>query len=232
MSTLGEMSAGIAHEINNPLAIILGKIEAMRTAMAAPILNRELLTRHVDTMERTANRIAKIVKGLRTFSRDGDQDPFEVTNVSEIVNEAVALCNSRFLNNGIELHVTNAPTELYIDARAVQISQVLLNLLNNAFDAVSELEEKWVRLEVRSAGVMLEFSVTDSGAGIPEEVRTKMTQPFFTTKEVGMGTGLGLSIASGIISAHGGTIEVDTISPNTRFVVQIPQVHAGVSSVA
>jgi PAS domain S-box-containing protein len=227
MSSLGEMSAGIAHEINNPLAIILGKTEAMRTVLAAPVINRELMNRHIDTMDRTANRIARIVKGLRTFSRDGDQDPFAVTNVSEIIGDAVSLCSSRFLNNGIELHVTSAPTDLMIDVRAVQISQVLLNLLNNAFDAVSVLEEKWVRLEVHVNDREVEFSVTDSGSGIPEAIRAKLTQPFFTTKDVGIGTGLGLSIASGIVAAHGGTLEVDSGSPNTRFVIRIPRSQAG-----
>lgn len=230
MSTLGEMSAGIAHEINNPLAIIVGKTEAMRTAMSAPVLNRELMNRHIETMERTAARIARIVNALRTFSRDGDSDPFEVTNVSQILDETVALCGSRFLNHGIELHVTKVPIEFTIDARAVQISQVLLNLLSNAFDAVSVLDEKWVRLEVRSNGRHIEFVVTDSGNGIPEAIRAKLTQPFFTTKEIGVGTGLGLSIASGIVLSHRGTLEVDETSSNTCFVVRLPRAESTISA--
>jgi PAS domain S-box-containing protein len=223
MSTLGEMSGGLAHEINNPLAIILGKIEAMRSALEVPTLDRELLNRHIETVDRTANRIAKIVNALRTFSRDAGEDPFEVTSAREIIAQTMALCGSRFLNNGIELHVAEVPAELKVKARPVQISQVLLNLLSNAFDAVSVLDERWVRLEVRANGQNIEFSVTDSGSGIPESIRAKLTQPFFTTKEIGVGTGLGLSIAAGIVRAHRGTLEIDKNSPNTRFAIRIPQ---------
>lgn len=223
MSSLGEMSAGIAHEINNPLAIIIGKSEAMRSVLQSPNFNKEAMTRHLDVIERTANRIAKIVKSLRAFSRDAHGDPFEATNVGEIVNEALALCHSRFVNHGIELSVSNVAQDLMIDARAVQISQVLLNLLNNSFDAVMPLEDKWVRVEVTSDSRFIEFSVTDSGKGIPADVREKMAQPFFTTKEVGMGTGMGLSIATGIVQAHSGTISVDMACPNTRIAVRIPK---------
>ncbi|CAN5531025.1 hypothetical protein BH10BDE1_BH10BDE1_17660 [soil metagenome] len=227
MSTLGEMSAGIAHEINNPLAIIVGKTEALRRTIESPAMNSETLLRHVDVLERTAHRIAKIVRGLRTFSRDGDQDPFEVTNVSELVSEVVSLCSSRFSNTGVALTVSNVPSDLVIDVRAVQISQVILNLLINAFEAASKFDEKWVRVEAEFAGGEIIFSITDSGNGISESIRAKMTQPFFTTKDVGMGTGLGLSIASGIVKAHGGTLEFDSSCPNTRFVVRLPRAQKG-----
>lgn len=223
MSSLGEMSAGIAHEINNPLAIILGKSEAMRSVLQNSTPNMEALGRHVDVIEKTAQRIAKIVKSLRAFSRDGQNDPFEATNVGEVVNEAFALCHTRFLNSGIELSVSQIAEDLKMEARAVEISQVLLNLLNNSFDAVIDKEEKWVRVDVTSDSNFVEFAVTDSGGGIAPEVREKMAQPFFTTKEVGLGTGLGLSIVTGIVQSHGGTISVDTKCPNTRLVVRIPK---------
>lgn len=222
MSSLGEMSAGIAHEINNPLAIIIGKAESMRGLMAREILDRDVLHRHIDVIERTAHRIAKIVRSLRAFSRDGNQDPFEPTNVAELVRETFALCNSRFLNHGIGLVLSEIAPELVIDARSVEISQVLLNLLNNAFDAVSELDEKWVRLEVTSDSTFVDFAVIDSGRGIPAAVREKMLQPFFTTKEVGQGTGLGLSIATGIAQAHAGLLTIDADCANTRILMRIP----------
>ena len=114
-----------------------------------------------------------------------------------------------------------------MDVRTVEISQVLLILLNNAFDAVSDLSEKWVRLDVFSNSEIVEFAVVDSGKGIPAAVREKMTQPFFTTKEVGQGTGLGLSIATGIAGAHGGLLSVDTESPHTRIVLRLPLHLAG-----
>jgi signal transduction histidine kinase len=110
-----------------------------------------------------------------------------------------------------------------LDCREVQLSQVILNLLNNAFDAISELPNKWVHLESRMNEGIIEIRVIDSGSGIPEELREKILQPFFTTKEVGQGTGLGLSISKGIIESHGGTLSIDIKSQNTCFVIQIPQ---------
>ena len=223
MSSLGEMSAGIAHEINNPLAIIIGKAEGIRGLVQSPDMNTEQVIRNIDVIEKTANRIAKIVRSLRAFSRDGQKDPFETSSVSEIVNEALTLCHSRFLNHGVELTFSEISEDLLFDVRSVEISQVLLNLLNNAFDAVASLDEKWVRVDVKDRDREIEISVTDSGSGIPADVREKMAQPFFTTKEVGAGTGLGLSIATGIVQSHSGTITVDTLSPNTRIVVRLPK---------
>ena len=113
--------------------------------------------------------------------------------------------------------------DILLECRPTQMAQVLLNLLTNAFDAVEKLEEKWVRIEARDGGETVEFAVVDSGAGLPEGIRDKVLQPFFTTKAVGKGTGLGLSIATGIIESHHGTLDVDTEAPNTRFVIRLPK---------
>ena len=103
------------------------------------------------------------------------------------------------------------------------MSQVLLNLLFNARDAVRDLKDKWVRLEVMNLSDFVEFSVTDSGTGISNAVRERIMQPFFTTKDVGQGTGLGLSISRGIVEAHGGRLYYDEKSQHTRFVFVIPK---------
>ncbi|HEX4924120.1 MAG TPA: ATP-binding protein, partial [Bdellovibrionales bacterium] len=113
--------------------------------------------------------------------------------------------------------------ELVIACRPTQISQVLLNLLNNAHDAVAEQTEKWVKLDVRDLGDSVELSVTDSGAGIPPEIQEKIMQPFFTTKQIGEGTGLGLSISKGLVDSHHGQLRLDAKSKNTRFVVLLPK---------
>jgi C4-dicarboxylate-specific signal transduction histidine kinase len=99
---------------------------------------------------------------------------------------------------------------------------VLLNLLNNAFDAVCDLPKPWVQVEANAVGNHVEISVTDSGSGIPAEIRNRIMQPFFTTKEAGKGTGLGLSISHGIASEHGGKLYIDEQSPHTRFVLVLP----------
>lgn len=226
MSSLGEMSAGLAHEINNPLAIIMGKTDAIRAAARNGAIDQMTLERHVKVIEKTALRIAKIVRGLRTFSRDGEHDPFEPVSVIELVTDTLALCRARFVNNGVDVTVAEIDPTLVLECRGVQVSQVLLNLLNNAHDAVESLQEKWVHVEVVSVGEHVEFRVTDSGRGISRDIRDRIMQPFFTTKEIGRGTGLGLSISLGIAETHAGQLVLDEASANTRFVFALPRLRS------
>jgi signal transduction histidine kinase len=100
---------------------------------------------------------------------------------------------------------------------------VILNLLNNAVDAVGPLADKWVEVQVKGIGEEVEISVMDSGSGIPEKLRDKIGQPFFTTKTIGQGTGLGLSISKGIVEAHGGRLSLDLECEHTRFLVRLPK---------
>ena len=122
----------------------------------------------------------------------------------------------------MELSVSEIRKGLVIECRPSQISQALLNLLNNSFDAVANLSHAWVRLDVVERDGSVELSVTDSGKGIAPELREKILQPFFTTKELGQGVGLGLSISNGLIESHRGMLRMDTRSSNTRFVVTLP----------
>jgi C4-dicarboxylate-specific signal transduction histidine kinase len=141
-------------------------------------------------------------------------------SVRKIVGSTLELCTERFRNHQIELRVGEIP-EIELVCREVQIAQILLNLLNNAFDAVLQEPEKWVALEIVVRPEAIEFSVTDGGAGIPESVRANMMNPFFTTKPVGQGTGLGLSISSGIAEEHAGSLRFDSTAPHTRFVLTL-----------
>lgn len=115
---------------------------------------------------------------------------------------------------------------LKIEGRPAQLSQVILNLISNAVDAIMHQPEKWVELKITLQNEMIIFSVTDSGNGIPKEVAEKIMQPFFTTKEIGKGTGLGLSISKGIVEDHQGKFYYDENCKNTRFCVEIPIIQA------
>ncbi|RYG53799.1 HAMP domain-containing histidine kinase, partial [bacterium] len=126
-------------------------------------------------------------------------------------------------NNGINVTLSDFPTTLTIECRRVQISQVLINILNNAFAAVLGHPEKSVKLHVHDSGDMVEISISNSGPQIPPELAHKIFQPFFTTKGVGKGTGLGLSISKGLIENHGGDISLDLSAPETRFVIVLPK---------
>lgn len=223
MSALGEMAGGIAHEINNPLGIISGQASILKDMCESNEFNRELFLRGLEKVEKTSQRIAKIVKGLKSFSRDGSDDAPEKVQVQTIISDVLELCSSKMQSRGIALQVSGQVQSLTIECRPTELGQVLLNLLNNASDAIEALEERWITLEVQSEGDSVIFVITDSGKGIPQDVREKMMQPFFTTKDVGKGTGLGLSISKGIVEKHLGTLRYDEGCTNTRFVVSLPR---------
>lgn len=221
MASLGEMASGVAHEINNPLAIIQGKVKVITMILEDLNINQPMLFQEVQKIKLTTDRIEKIVKGLRNFSRASNNDPFEPTPLQKIVNETLDLCQEKFKANGIKLKIQDIP-DTQIICRASQISQVLINLLNNSSDAIELLSEKWIEIkfEIKDRNQISIF-VTDSGPGIPRDHLEKIMEPFFTTKEVSKGTGLGLSIARSIIESHKGQLWVDTSYPNTRFVIEL-----------
>lgn len=220
LASLGVMAGGVAHEINNPLAVVISRTERLKVKLGRlavlPAVEKDL-----EIILRTSGRIATIVRGLRTFARDGDADPLQPARLVEIVNDTLALCQERFLLSGVALSVGEVP-DIVIQCRAAQISQVLLNLLNNAFDAVLGTTDPTVNVIAAVVGGTMELSVVDSGPGVPLEIRDRIMEPFFTTKEVGSGTGLGLPISKGIAAEHAGTLVYDATSTRTRFVLTIP----------
>ena len=132
------------------------------------------------------------------------------------------LCLEKFRNDGIELFIEKI-FDVDIQCRAAEISQVILNLLNNAYDAVIELPKKWIRIEMRYISAeRVQLLITDSGSGISKEIAEKIMLPFFSTKNVSKGTGLGLSISKKIMEDHWGNLFLDDSSPNTRFILEIP----------
>jgi len=223
MAELGTLSAGIAHEINNPLAIISGNISMLDKTIKQLPHEMPLLLKYSNQIDKSIKRISKIILGLRSFSRDGSKDPFERVTVKKILDDIIPICQAALLNKKVELEVQVDDESLLLDCRSAQIEQILMNLLNNAADAVASLDVRWVRLHVyKNLEGQTVFTVTDSGPGIPEEIRKKIFVPFFTTKPVGSGTGLGLAIVHGIVRQHQGSIEVNSNSPNTQFIIKFP----------
>ena len=223
MSALGEMAGGIAHEINTPLTVIELNAGQLKMQLANGVRDLNALSKYPERISSTVQRIAKIVRGLKAFARDGEKDPFEMASVESLIRESYEFCQSRFQQSDVEFKMGLVPPDLMIASRAVQLSQVFLNLLNNAFDAVCEMESPWVRVDVKDLQDEVEISFTDSGSGIAPELAKKIMQPFFTTKDVGKGTGLGLSVSLSIVQGHGGVITLDANHPHTRFVVRLPK---------
>jgi signal transduction histidine kinase len=222
LASLGEMAGGVAHEINTPLAVIDSLGTQIDDMIDDGKIDSERLKVIGAKIKSTTARISKIVSGLQVFARGGGTDPAHPVHLASIVEDTLGLCSERFKSGGVNLEVGNC-AEIIVECRSIQISQVLLNLLNNAFDAIQNNGEKWIRLSFVDLNESIEIRVSDSGAGLPENVRAKLFQPFFTTKEVGKGTGLGLGIARGIMNSHGGSIELLTGGPNTCFLLRLPK---------
>ncbi|MBX3033158.1 MAG: GHKL domain-containing protein [Bdellovibrionaceae bacterium] len=222
MASVGQMAGSVAHEINTPLASLSLQAEIVEEQLQAiqPVPLRE--TQTVRNMREVIDHIARTVNGLKALARDGDKDLPVVLSLQTLIHNVLLLGTERFIQAGIDLRVGDIP-EVSLRCRNVEICQVMVNLLNNAYDAVRELPEKWVSLDFETTPGFLRILVTDSGEGIPAEVAAKIMMPFFTTKDVNKGTGLGLSISKQILADHDGDLFYDAGSAHTRFIIILPR---------
>jgi len=224
MSALGEMAGGIAHEINNPLAVIQGLAQRTKIEAQEHEISQATLLQRVDTVETMVERIVAIIRGLRAFARDADHDPFEAASLNRIIEDATSLCAQRFKSHGVKFEIDIPFKDLSIECRPTQISQVIVNLLSNAYDATKLREDRHIRLAAIDAGGEVRIEVSDNGMGIPNELHEKIMHPFFSTKASGDGTGLGLSISRGIAEGHHGRLTLAHSKPGlTIFVLTLPK---------
>lgn len=224
LSSLGEMAAGIAHEINNPLAIIGSISKLIRIKSQRNVLSPEDLEKSLNEIDLTVDRASKIIVGLRNISRDTSGEGMKEETLDHVFSDVLSICRERFKNNSICLELVDCPLlQAPLLLQRVQISQVFLNLLSNSFDAIKDMDgDKWIRISCEADQKTIRVIFSDSGPGIPHQIRNKIFQPFFTTKEVGKGTGLGLSLSRSILEKHGGHIKIEENQPNTSFTVILP----------
>ncbi len=223
MRALGELVAGVAHEVNNPLMAADTFLHVMRENLSPDDEN----WRRVELIRRCHERIAKIVNHLRDFSRQSRLD-FQEIDIREPVENALLITAQQLLNHHIRVVKNFEPNLPKVWADTHQLEQVFLNLIANARDSLEETaggrELAITTGLIRHDGWNdVEVAIRDTGAGIPEENLEKIFEPFFSTKAVGQGTGLGLSLCYGIIEAHGGRIEVESrVGAGTTFRVVLP----------
>ena len=223
LSALGMMAGGLAHEINNPLGIIhayaSNLLEMARDGqISIPVL--ESSSAHI---KETAERIGSIVKSLRHIAREGDGDPILPASLRDLIERVLELSRERFRMHSIQLICAPIDPQLQVPCREVEIAQVVMNLLQNAFDAVAENSgEKWDAVDVSMRDASVVVSVTDSGPGVPPPIRGRIMEPFFTTKPVGKGTGLGLSLSRSIATGHGGELTLGEQNGHTCFSLTLP----------
>lgn len=223
LSALGMMSGGIAHEINNPLGIIHAYASDLREMAREGSLSAADVERISARIVETAERIGSIVKSLRHIAREGDADPVEPASLREVIERALELSRERLRMHSVRLTCSPIDAGLEVPCREVQIAQVVMNLLQNAFDAVMETtNEKWIEVEVRTMADSVAVSVVDSGPGVAAEIKERIMEPFFTTKPVGKGMGLGLSLARSIARQHGGELTLGEHRGHTCFTLVLP----------
>jgi len=209
LATLGEMAGGVAHEINNPLAILMMLCKIIIKASKKEPVDIALIQSEADKMIKTVTRIGNIVTGLLTFSRDSSNDPKFKESLGEIVGRALDLCSARLKTAGISLEIEPIDPHISILCRKVEITQALLNVINNAQDALVESEEKSIWIKVNRAPGQIKLIVENTGPQIPDQIKDKIFEPFYTTKPIGKGVGLGLSTSRSILSANEGRLDFE-----------------------
>lgn len=223
MASLGEIGAGIAHELGTPLATIQGRVELLEMQLDSPQIDSGKVRHATKIIHEVTEQMVRIIRGMRTLARDAASDPLQPTSLARVIRNVLALFSEHPRKLRIELRIGTLDDAIKVPCREAQISQVLMNLVNNATDAIQDLQERWIQIELWEGGDSVQVSVTDSGHGIPEDIRANIMDPFFTTKEVGKGTGLGLSISQGIVESHSGSLWIDDDCANTRFVISLPK---------
>ena len=221
MASLGLLSAGIAHEINNPLNFILGGYFGVREILEGSGLESEKTKLYLDAIKEGVDRTSRIVKGLNQFTRSGDSFD-ERFDLNEILENCLAML-THSLRDRIEVQKDLTSLPLLVQGNSGKIHQVLLNVLTNAIQA---MEGDFGILGIQSfeEGPHAIMVITDSGVGIRDEHLNLIRNPFFTTKEPGKGVGLGLSIAYKIIKDHNGLIEIESEwRKGTKFLIKLPK---------
>jgi len=214
LATLGELAAGLAHEIRNPLAGIAGVVEIIGRELPETSPNREVL----QEVQQEALHIKQILSDLLDYARPRAPQ-FRPADLNATAEHAVHLARQQVLSRPVEIAFVNAPAMPLVEHDPAQLQQVLLNLLLNAIQAISGTG--LVRVELHAQPEAATITVSDTGRGIPADQLSKIFRPFFTTK--GQGTGLGLSLALRHVEAHGGRIEVSSQpGVGTRFTISLP----------
>jgi signal transduction histidine kinase len=224
LAALGEMSAGIAHEVNNPLAIISGSMQQIEKIVNRGETDSQSILKLSAKSLQSIDRVTKIIKGLKHFSQQSDSLPKVHISLNEIIDDTASFCSEMLAARYIKLEIDTVP-EVDLECHPVQISQVLINLIKNAEDAIGNEvneQERWIKISFKQRDGFVTVEVINGGPVIPADIHDKLFQPFFTTKVVGKGTGLGLSISHGIMKEHKGDLIFDHSAKHTTFAMLLP----------
>ena len=222
LATVGELTTGIAHELNNPLNNIGLFVGNAIDHIELDATDRERLLDELRHALREVRRATAIISHLRTFGRVASVSP-EPVRINGVVRRSFSLLYEQLRLRQIEVRLDLCAEDPVIVGNPIQLEQVFINLLTNARDALADAPRKLIHIESAVSEDVVDLLVRDTGPGIPEGLQQRIFDPFFTTKEVGAGTGLGLSISYGIVKEHGGSISVvNGAGDGATFLVQLP----------
>lgn len=224
LATIGEIFSGVGHEVNNPLSIICGQLAMIETQLEEydeEELDRDMLLERISYCQKSAVRIANIVKGLRNFSRS-DNDNVEKMNLSLILQESIDMIKEIYERKNIIIR-SNIEKDVFIEGNIGRIQQIIMNLISNAKDAVLDSEKKRIDITLLKGSKDAHIILKDTGCGIPDNIKKKIFDPFFTTKGLDKGTGIGLALVNSFIAENNGKISVVSKENfGTRFRIKLP----------
>jgi signal transduction histidine kinase len=215
LANLGEMFAGIIHDINNPLMMIEGTARRIKKR----VTDEEVIDL-LSKIEMSSQKISKIVKGIKVYIRQDSDEPYVSENLGSIIDDALVICEHKLKENMVSVVLDPKINKIEIPCHFTQIFQVFVNLISNSVDAISDLQEKSIEITTSETDSKYIIRFQDSGSGIPLDYQEKIFNAFFTTKDRGVGSGLGLSLCRKILEAHGGNLTIDNSVPHTTFLIE------------
>jgi C4-dicarboxylate-specific signal transduction histidine kinase len=222
LATLGELTTGVAHELNNPLNNIGLFIGNVIDVIEMGARDTDRMSHDLNKAMAQVHKASQIINHLRTFGRTAPTSR-EPLAVNAVIAQALSLLHEQLRLRNVEVQLALDTRDPVVHGNAIQLEQVFLNLLSNARDALADAERKCIRITTHVDGSRVRILFGDSGPGVPPAFESRVFDPFFTTKEVGAGTGLGLSITYGIIRAFRGVIQLrNTPGRGAVFVIELP----------
>lgn len=219
--TLGEFSAGILHDLNNPISVISGHAQQLIKLIKSNELKQNDLLLKLESIKKMSQQMAKMIISFKNYARDGSHDEMELVNIHDLIDDALEVCRYQLRKNQIQVEL-NIDDSFNFYCRPTEILQVIVNLVMNSIDALVDATNKKIIMTAHESDQTVHLSVIDYGAGISRDKRENIFQSFYTTKKKSFGLGIGLAHSKKLIESHGGSLQLDDSTEQTRFHILLP----------